>query len=139
MSFMKDIEDAMANLEASLGVKMSAIGFFAASVAGVAAVSTAIYWAVFGFGHWSNEMSVAQKIMLARANQPVVQQQAPQAAVPPLQAGQQAGQYVCATHGAVGLPRFTAAGVAVCPICGQPMQLRCLPTNAATPAAFAGG
>jgi hypothetical protein len=33
-----------------------------------------------------------------------------------------AGQFVCPTHGSVGLPGYTAAGTPVCPLDGQPMQ-----------------
>jgi hypothetical protein len=141
MGLLKDIESSIMNMEAYLGVKMSSLGIFAACVAGAAVVSTALYWGIFGFGHWKNEMVVAGRIMTAAANQPVAQQVAPQTPQAVPQAGlatPQAGQYVCPTHGAVGLPKRSATGAAACPVCGQPMQLRCLP-NGVTTAAFAGG
>ncbi|GFK92294.1 magnetosome protein Mad4 [Fundidesulfovibrio magnetotacticus] len=153
MGILKEIESTVKNLEAYLGVKTSTLAAFGGSVALVALVSTAAYWGVYGFGHWKNEMSVANKIMLAAtaqplAGQPVPGRPAPQAGQTALQAApSQAGQYVCNTHGVVGLPRVGANGQPVCPICGQTMQFRCLPTAgaqqpsppaAATVAAWAG-
>lgn len=129
MEFVKNFSDCLSQIESYLGVKAESLLVFSGGILAAAVVATGIYWGVFGFGHWKNEMNVASTLMTAAATAPV------QA----MQAGQ-SGQYVCPTHGAVGLPRANAAGQAVCPICAQPMQLRCFgAAPSATPAAFQPG
>jgi hypothetical protein len=113
-------------IEAFIGLKPKALVIFALSAAGAAVVATGLYWGVFGFSHWRNEMSVAGKIMVA-------------AATVPARAGAQCGQYVCPVHGAVGLPRFNAAGAPLCPVGGEVMQFRTLGSGQVSPAAFAAG
>jgi len=125
MRIRQHIDSQLSAFDAYVGVRPSSLAIFGLLLAGTAIVATAIYWGVFGRQHWNNEMVVAQRILTA-------------AAVSPLQP-QQPGQYLCPTHGAVGLPRYNAAGGPVCPICGSPMQFRPINTAGATPAAFAGG
>jgi len=110
------------------GIKAKSWLYFVLGVTGAALVSTGLYWAIFGFKHWTNEMAVAGRIMTAAAVSPAP---APVSASP--------GQYVCPVHGVVGMPRFDAAGVARCPVGGEVMQLRNLVVAGASPAAFAGG
>lgn len=93
-------------------------GAFFGCVLGAAVITTAIYWAVFGFGKWSRQVQTASDLMTAAAVVPVLQQPFTTAVQ------QQAGQFVCPQHGAVGLPNWNAAGVPTCPICGQVMIFR---------------
>ena len=130
MRILKDLSGKLSVVETSLGLRLESVAIFLVSIAAMALMVTFIYWGLFGFGHWKNEMTVAGKIMVAAATAPV-------ASAPP--AAGQAGQYVCSVHGAVGLPRFNAAGVPLCPVCGKAMQFRCSPAASATPAAWAGG
>jgi len=124
----------LSQLEAYLGVKAQSFLLFAGLIVLTAALVTVGYWGYFGFGHWKNEMKVANALLTAAATSPMVGQGV---------AVGQSGQYFCPQHGAVGLPRANAAGQAVCPLCGQFMQLRCFGTVAATatpmPAAFQPG
>lgn len=124
MGILRDNPDDASIVEAYLGIKPKSFAVFALSVVGAAIVTTLAYWAVFGLSHWKEEITVANRLMLAAANSPV-------------QPGQQNGQYVCPVHGAVGVPLFSAAGTPVCPIGGETMQLRTasIPLNG-TPAAF---
>jgi len=131
MSMQQRIEEQVQVFQTYMGVTPRALAVFAVSLAGAALVSTAVYWAVFGVQHWNNEMTVAGRIMTAAATTPLYPAQ-------PMQQ-QQSGQYLCPTHGAVGLPLVNAAGAAVCPICGSPMQFRALNVAGAVQAAFAGG
>lgn len=39
------------------------------------------------------------------------------------------GQFICPTHGAVGLPVYNAAGAPVCPLGDQIMQFRSAGSN----------
>ena len=130
MGILQDCSDNASLVETYLGVKLKSLTIFSLSIVGAAVITTVSYWSIFGFSHWKNEMTVANKLMLAAANSPVQPAQ-------PL-AGQQGGQYVCPVHGAVGLPQFNAAGTPLCPIGGETMQLRTatIPLNG-TPAAFA--
>lgn len=135
MSIRQTVDDQLSAFQAYVGIKPSALLVFAFSIAGAALVATAAYWGVFGYKHWTNEMTVAQRIMTAAATTPL--QPGFQVAQPVPQA-QQSGQYVCPVHGAVGLPRFNTAGTPICPIGGEVMQFRSIAV-ATTPAAFAGG
>lgn len=129
MRIARDVNDMISQVEDYFGVPARSVSIFVGTIALSGLLATGIYWGIFGFGKWQSEMTVASKLMLA-------------AATTPIQPGQQgqSGQYVCPTHGAVGLPRFNAAGAAGCPVCGQPMQFRYFGASAAaTPAAFQGG
>ena len=133
---LKDFFEGPSICRTYFGIRPQNIALFAGSIAGAALVATAIYWGVFGFGQWKKEVTVAGRIMTAAAVAPMQGpgQQTGQ------QMGQQAGQYVCPVHGAVGLPRYNAAGVPVCPVGGEVMQfVRCVTAPGATPVAFAGG
>lgn len=144
MHDIDDLSEAAASRESRHEVPFKALLVFGGCVLTAAAVATGIYWAVFGFSHWTTEMTTANKIMLAAANAPGAAPVAPGAGA----AGAPcSGQYVCPVHGAVGLPRFDAAGTPRCPVGGEPMQFRSVAAPAATaprapqatPAAFAGG
>jgi len=126
MGMFKEACESLSVIESYLGVKLQSLAIFALSVVGVAVLSTAVYWSVFGLKHWKNELNVAGTLMTA-------------AATSPLAAGGQSGQYVCPVHGAVGLPRFNAAGAPLCPVGGEVMQFRCVTPPGATAAAFTGG
>ena len=126
MGILKEAFESLSVIESYLGVKLESLAIFALSIVGAAVVATAVYWSVFGFKHWKNEINVAGTLMTAAATTPLVP-------------GGQSGQYVCPVHGAVGLPRFNGAGTPLCPVGGEVMQFRCATTPGATPAAFAGG
>ncbi len=121
--------DQISFFETYMGLKPRVLVIFAASIAGAALVSTAVYWGIFGFRHWNKEVTVAGRILTAAAPLQAVQGQV----------GALPGQYVCPVHGAVGLPRFNAAGTPLCPVGGEVMQFRSLDTAGLTQAAFAGG
>ena len=119
-----------------------AVGF----VVGVMVLVTIPYVLVVGFNKWSSDMREAGHMMWAGytpaatptgiAAQPAAYSVVPVGAAPPAYAGgaawpalrplMQPGlgrQYVCPSCGAVGLPRWTAAGQAACPICGGMMYV----------------
>ena len=126
MGMLKEAFESLSVIESYLGVKLESLAIFALSIAGTAVVATALYWSVFGFKHWKNEINVAGTLMTAAATSPVTP-------------GGQSGQYVCPVHGAVGLPRFNAAGTPQCPLGNETMQFRCVTPPGTTTAAFAGG
>ena len=131
MGIFEHFSEKVDDVASLLDLSPRALLIFALSIAGAAVVSTGLYWAVFGFSHWNNEMAVAGKIMVA-------------AATIPSRAGQsqksgQCGQYVCPVHGVVGMPRFNAAGTPLCPVGGEVMQFRVLGGAQASQAAFAAG
>lgn len=102
------------------------LGYFFGLVTGVALIVTAVYWAIFGFDTWQEEMGQGMDLMLAATVPPVVSG-SPQATGPGL-----AGQYVCPRDGAIGLPRFDAGGVPYCPVCGQVMNFYTAPSQTMT-------
>ena len=124
----KDPTEDVSFFETYIGIKPRSLVLFTLSIAGAALVSTAIYWGVFGFRHWNQEVTVAGRILTAAVPMKAVQ-------VP----ASQSGQYSCPVHGAVGLPRFNAAGTPLCPVGGEVMQFQSLNAAALTQAAFAGG
>ncbi|MBF0483053.1 MAG: hypothetical protein HQK82_15520, partial [Desulfovibrionaceae bacterium] len=73
MSIFKEFTGKLSVLETSLGLRLESVAIFAVSIVAVAAMVTFLYWGIFGFGHWKNEMSVAGKIMVAAATAPVNQ------------------------------------------------------------------
>lgn len=88
------------------------LGYFVGSVVAAAVVVTAVYVGLYGLKKWTGGVQQGANLMLAATRAPI-------------QGGARtgtAGQYICPTHGAVGLPVFDAAGVAHCPICNQPMS-----------------
>jgi hypothetical protein len=134
------------------------LGYFAGSIAAAALVVTGIYWALFGMNQWTTKVQQGANLMMAAAPLPyggqsfgnpgvggqVYNGQAYQGQVPGV-AGMTggAGQYVCPTHGAVGLPVLDAAGTPHCPVCNQVMCFN-RSTAGGTPApmglvAFGGG
>ncbi|GFK92326.1 hypothetical protein NNJEOMEG_00150 [Fundidesulfovibrio magnetotacticus] len=115
--------------EGASGIRAKPLLYFFLAAAGAALTATGIYWAVYGYKHWNGEMAVAGRILTAAASVPV-RAPAPAAGT---------GQYVCPVHGAVGMPRFDAAGLPRCPVGGEAMQFRGAVVAGATPAAFAGG
>lgn len=116
-------------LEQYFEMEVKKYGYFFGLVIGTAIIFTIIYWVIFGFGRWKAELQRAPDLMMAASVAPVGQ-----AATGP--AG--AGQYVCPRDGAVGLPRFDAAGVPHCPVCGQVMGFHNVPSNSLTLAVGAG-
>ena len=137
-----------------------AVGF----VVGVMVLVTIPYVLIVGFDKWSSDMREAGHMMWAgytpnpaatTALQPAAYSVVPAATAPALAPPTIAGagawptlrplvqpglgrQYVCPSCGAVGLPRWTAAGQPACPACGGMMYvapLRFEAELAATPAA----
>jgi len=134
MEAFDDLQEASPGREISHEVPVRSLLVFAGCVVASAAVATALYWGIFGFAHWSTEMTTANKIMLAATPGAPVPAPAARAAAPC-----PGGQYVCPVHGAVGAPQQPGAKTVVCPTCGTPAQFRSLAPAAATQAAFAGG
>jgi hypothetical protein len=99
--------------EGYLGISGKKLVFFAGTIMGAVILVTLAYWSVFGFDRWSRTLSQSASLMLAAAPMTYQGQASP--------AMQGPGQYVCPTHGAVGLPSFDAAGVPHCPVCNQMM------------------
>ncbi|BAH77614.1 hypothetical protein [Solidesulfovibrio magneticus] len=125
------LKDRATEFESYIGVQPKSFAIFFLAVALAAAAATGVYWSVFGFKHWNTEMTTAQRILLAAATTP--------AQAPAVQNAGATGQYVCPVHGAVGMPRFDAAGIPRCPVGGEVMQFAGRPLATATAAAFAGG
>jgi hypothetical protein len=121
---MRFLDDAWRIFENSSGIKTKSLMYFLLGVTGAALTASGLYWAMFGYKHWTGEMAVAGRIMTAAAISP---------------ASGTPGQYVCPVHGAVGMPRFDATGTPRCPVGGEVMQFRNLVVAGASPAAFAGG
>lgn len=96
-----------------LGVDGKRLVLFTGLVIAVLITVTGIYWSLYGREQWTTKMQQGANLMVA--------------AVPTASQGQtrsgmsMAGQYVCPSHGAVGLPAYDAAGVPHCPICNQAM------------------
>nr|ASQ41190.1 magnetosome protein Mad4 [Candidatus Magnetananas rongchenensis] len=107
-------------LQDYLKTKFKYLGFWAATIASSTVVTTGLYWSVFGFGHWQTEMNRAAGLMVAGAVQPMQQQQ--MQPFQQVQTGAVSGQFVCPTHGAVGLPNYDTIGTPHCPVCGQVMN-----------------
>lgn len=116
--------------EQYFGMDIKRFGYFSGMVAGVALIVTIIYWAVFGFDRWKEEVRMASDLIMAASVAPVAQAPAGPGV---------AGQYVCPQHGAVGLPNLNATGVPHCPVCGQVMGFYSARSNRVTLAATGGG
>jgi hypothetical protein len=151
-------------MERKYDVNVTNLAVFGGLTFSVVAMVATIYGLMYGFGNLSTSVVGASKVMVAAFNQPqpmpqqvpqYIPQNAPVAAQPGQQfyaqpyqqpvAAQQniggvTGQFLCPQHGAVGLPNYATNGAAICPICGQPMQLNCPPQQAplTTVAAVAG-
>ena len=96
-----------------LGVDGKGLAWFAGLIIAALVTVTGIYWFLYGREKWTVKMQQGANLMVA--------------AVPAASQGQTrpgvsaAGQFVCPSHGAVGLPTYDAAGVPHCPICNQVM------------------
>ena len=99
--------------EGYLGISGKKLALFAGAITGAVILVTLAYWTIFGFDRWSRTLSQSAGLMLAAAPMAYQGPAAPVVQCP--------GQYVCPSHGAVGLPNFDAAGVPRCPVCGQVM------------------
>ena len=118
--------------EGYLGISGKKLACFAGTIMAAVVVVTVAYWAVFGFDRWSRAVSQSASLMLAAAPMTYQGQTAP--------ATYGSGQYVCPTHGAVGLPAFDAAGAPHCPVCSQVMRFNGIPSSAGyTPQPAGGG
>ncbi|MBW1942807.1 MAG: hypothetical protein JRJ51_08225 [Deltaproteobacteria bacterium] len=121
--------------EQYVGVDLKKCGYFSGLVVGTAAVVTVIYWGIFGFDTWQEEMRQGADLLMAASVAPVV----PVAPVAqPTRSFRSAGQYVCPRDGVVGLPVIDAGGVPHCPVCGQVMSFYTASPNSMTLAAGAG-
>ncbi|MGA2225420.1 MAG: hypothetical protein ABSH41_13375 [Syntrophobacteraceae bacterium] len=109
------------------------LGYFAGSIVAAAVVVTAIYCGLYGLKKWTGSMQQGANLMMVAAPAPY------QGSV---RTGA-AGQFICPTHGAVGLPVVDASGVPRCPLCNGAMSFNGPQAGAqAGPvglAAFAGG
>ena len=115
-----------------LGTDFKRSGFFVGSVLANATIVTVLFWLIFGFDVWKQDVQTASQLMAAAAVAPVVPvAQAPATA-------HTAGQFVCPLHGAVGLPNYDAVGTPHCPIDGQVMQFNGVASNNLTLAAGVG-
>ena len=127
----------MIDLEQYLGFEPKRLVYFAGTTICTTVVVTLAYCLIFGFDNWRTDMTNSTKMMLSAATVPMGQ-----AAAAPYATraggGAAAGQYVCPTDGAVGLPLFDAAGMPHCPMCGQIMQCNTGAGNNFTLAAGAG-
>jgi len=109
--------------EQYVGVDLKKCGYFSGLVVGTAAVVTVIYWGIFGFDTWQEEMRQGADLLMAASVAPVVP-------VAPVD--------VCPRDGVVGLPVIDAGGVPHCPVCGQVMSFYTASPNSMTLAAGAG-
>jgi hypothetical protein len=98
-------------------------------VIGSAAVVTVLFWLIFGFDVWKQDIRTASDLMAAAAVAPVARA--------PVNTNV-AGQFVCPRDGAVGLPHYDAAGTPRCPIDGQVMHYYGVSSGNPTLAAAAG-
>ncbi|MBF0119411.1 MAG: hypothetical protein HQK79_11290 [Desulfobacterales bacterium] len=111
------------------------VGLFIGLVLGTAIITTILYWLIYGFDKWKTDITSASNLMLAANVYPSLQGHTSQSG------GGTAGQYLCPTHGAVGMPVINVQGVPACPICGMVMQFNgyTANNNNLAPAAFGGG
>lgn len=109
------------------------LGYFVGSIVAAAVAVTVIYCGVYGLKKWTGSVQQGANLMMVAAPAPY------QGAVRP----GTAGQFICPTHGAVGLPVVDAAGVPRCPICNGEMSFNGpqagTQAGPVAPAAFAGG
>ncbi len=112
-----------------MGMDLKRSGFIVGSVLGNAVIVTVVFWLIFGFDVWKQDVRTASQLMAAAAVAPV-------ARVPA--APNAAGQFVCPQHGAVGLPQYDATGIPHCPIDGQVMHFNGVSSNSLALAAAAG-
>ena len=103
-----------------IGTDLKKSGFFVAAVLGNTVLVTVIFWLVYGFDVWKQDVQTASQLMAAAAVAPVAQMPAATNAV---------GQFVCPQDGAVGLPHYDAAGAPHCPVCGQVMNFCGISSN----------
>ena len=107
-------------------------GFFAGTIVVTTLVVAGLYGWIYGFNYLEKSAAGAGRVLVAAFNGQPTQQvmQYPQVQVPSAQYNYpavqsqviQAGQFICPTHGAVGMPLYGQGGVPQCPICGQVMQ-----------------
>jgi len=112
-------------IEDYLGIDLKQSGIFVGIMITTVIIVTALYWFVYGFDHWNSEMQQASNLMMAANTMPLNQQNLQPV---PQQQTYTAGQYLCPTHGAVGLPNFDQMGQPHCPICNATMQFTGAPT-----------
>ncbi len=106
--------------EECFGQDKNAYGWFFGLIFGTALIVTIIYWAIFGFDRWNDELQRATTLMTAATVAPVGQAHF---------GGVGTGQWLCPQHGAAGIPGFDAVGVPHCPISGQRMIFRHAPAG----------
>lgn len=150
-------------IEDYLHMDLKNLGYFSGLVILVAVLITMLYWFIFGFNTWKNNVQTASDLMLAAApaGSPTGGRAGGQAgnggfnqAAATLPMGQTphnthqnspgtnnpvSGQFICPTHGAVGLPVYNGAGDPVCPLGDQIMQFKSAGSNNFAAAAAAGG
>jgi len=107
-------------IKAYMGTDLKRTGLFIGSVLGNAAIVTVLFWLIFGFDVWKQDVRTASDLMAAAAVAPAARAPA---------ATNAAGQFVCPQHGAVGLPHYDAAGTPHCPIDGQVMHFNGISSN----------
>lgn len=117
----------MMDMEQYLGADLRSLGLFAGLIVGAAVIVTLTYWAIFGFDRWNTNVQTASDLMMAAVVSPVVST-SPNGQTPSYTTGM-TGQFLCPTHGAVGLPNYDAAGSPRCPLCGQAMLFRNMSGN----------
>jgi hypothetical protein len=116
-------------------------GFFAGTIVLTTLVVAGLYGWLYGFSYLEKSAVGAGRVLVAafngqpttvqpvqplqpvypQVNVPVVQYQ-PQYQPQVVQQPLQAGQFVCPSHGSVGMPLYGQGGVPQCPVCGQVMQ-----------------
>ena len=118
-----------------LEIDAKGLGYFVGAVIAAILVVTAVYSAFFGWKKWTTNMQQGTNLMMAAAPAPYQGQVVARAGT--------TGQFICPTHGAVGLTVFDAAGVPRCPICNGAMTFNGpqagMQSSPIGLAAFAGG
>lgn len=99
--------------EDNVGVDLKRLGIPVGLMVATTLVVTLVYWGIFGFDVWEEEMGQAADLMMAASVAPI--------AAPTGNYGT-AGQYVCPRDGASGLPNVDGQGLPHCPVCGQVMN-----------------
>ncbi|MBF0226387.1 MAG: hypothetical protein HQK76_13110 [Desulfobacterales bacterium] len=93
-------------MEEYFGIDLKKFGYFLGLSTSTAVAVTVLFILTFGFG--GNQGVQISDIMQA-------------AAVAPMGQSNTAGQFLCPTDGAVGLPNYGPNGTPRCPVCGQVM------------------
>ena len=107
-------------IERYFGLDLNRLGYFFGLCIGVGVLTTGLFWLLFGFDKWEQNVQMGADLMAAAAVAAPQPQMQPQV-VRTAPAANAAGQFVCPQDGAVGLPNIDAAGVPHCPACGQTM------------------